>query len=104
MGSTALNLFAPSRASGTVGLLSGAATIVAGGEHLRDRSGNKRMAQADLAVGSVAAASALYALIFKVKPVARTAAAKPASESSWSPQLDLVGASGRVGVGMHARF
>jgi hypothetical protein len=104
MGSMALNVFAPSRASGAAGLVSGAATIVAGAEHLRDRGGNKRIAQADLTVGSVAAAAALYALIFKVKPLPRTAAAKPATESSWSPQLDLVGSSGRVGVGMQARF
>ena len=104
MGSMALNLFAPSRATGAAGLLSGAATIVAGAEHLRDRGGNKRMAQANLTVGSVAAGAALYALIFKVKPLPRTAAAKPATESSWSPQLDLVGSSGRVGVGMQARF
>jgi hypothetical protein len=104
MGSTALNLFAPSRASGAAGVLSGAATIVAGAEHLRDRSGNKRMAQADLTVGSGAAAAALYALIFKVKPLPRTAAAKPATKSSWSPRLDLDGSNGRVGVGMYARF
>jgi hypothetical protein len=104
MGSTALNLFAPNRASGAAGLLSGAAAIAAGADHLRDRGGNKRMAQADLTVGALAAASALYSLIFRVKPLPRTAAAKPASESSWSPQLDLVGSSGRVSVGMQARF
>lgn len=104
MGSTALNLFAPSRASGAAGLVSGAAAIVAGAEHLRDRGGNKRMAQADLTVGSIAAAAALYSLVFKVKPIQRTAAAKPAAESSWSPRLDLDASSGRVGVGMHARF
>jgi hypothetical protein len=104
MGSMALNLFAPTRTSGAVGLLSGAATIVAGAQHLSDGGGNRRMAQVDLAVGSVAAAGALYALIFKGKPMLRTAEAKPARESSWSPQLDMVGSSGRLGVGMRARF
>jgi hypothetical protein len=104
MGSAALNVFAPSRGSGAVGLMSGAAAIVAGAEHLRDRNGNKRMAQADLTVGSVAAATALYALIFKVKPLARTAAATSARETSWTPQVDLDGSSGRLGVGMQARF
>lgn len=106
-GATALNLFVPSRASGAVGLFSGVATIVAGAEHLRDRGGNKRMAQADLTVGSIAAASALYALIFKVKPVPRSAAAKPVTQTSaleWSPRLDVVDAGTRVAVGMHARF
>lgn len=107
MGATGLNLFAPSRASGAVGLLSGAATIVAGGAHLRDRGGNKRMAQADLTVGSIAVVSALYALVFKVKPLNRTAAAPALHESAgvkWSPQVDLVGSSGRVGMGVQARF
>ena len=104
MGATALNVFAPGRLSGAVGLLSGTAAIVAGAEHLRDRGGNKRMAQADLTVGSIAAAAALYALTFKVKPLHRTAAEKPANVSSWSPQLDLDASSGRVAVGMHARF
>ena len=104
MGTAALNVFAPTRASGGIGLLSGAATIVAGAEHLRDRGGNKRMAQADLTVGSLTAAAALYSLIFKVKPLSRTAAAKPVSEGSWSPQVELDGPSGRVGLGMHARF
>lgn len=107
MGATGLNMFAPSRASGAVGLLSGAATIVAGGAHLRDRGGNKRMAQADLTVGSIAAVSALYALVFKVKPVHRTAAAPTLPESAgvkWSPQIDLVGTGGRVGMGVQARF
>ncbi|MDB4872071.1 MAG: hypothetical protein JWL97_3075 [Gemmatimonadales bacterium] len=107
MGSTALNLFAPSRASSAVGLLSGAATIFAGAQHFRDHNGNKRMAQADVTVGSLAAAGALYALIFKVKPFHRTAMANPVTESAgvkWSPQLDLVGSSGRLGVGMQARF
>jgi hypothetical protein len=107
MGATALNLFAPSRTSGAVGLLSGAATIVAGAEHLRDRSGNKRVAQADLAVGSVAAVAALYTLVFKVKPLHRAATVKPATETAagkWSPQLDVFDASGRLGVGVHARF
>ena len=107
MGTTTLNLFAPSRASGALGLVAGAATIIAGAEHLRDRGGNKRMAEADLTVGSIAAASALYALIFRVNPLPRTAARQPAPESSrleWSPQLDLVRADGSVGVGMHARF
>jgi hypothetical protein len=89
MGATALNIFAPSRASGAVGLLSGVATIVAGAEHLRDRNGNKRVAQADLTVGSVTAVAALYTLAYKVKPLHR---------------LEAFDAGGRVGVGVHARF
>lgn len=105
MGATALNLFAPSRVSGGVGLLSGAAAIVAGADHLRDRGGNKRMAQADLTVGSIAVASALYSLIFRVKPLARTAAAPSvAAEDSRTPRLDVIGSGGRIGVGLHARF
>jgi len=107
MGATALNIFAPSRWSGATGLAFGAATVAAGAEHLRDRSGNKRMAQADLTVGSIAAASALYALALKVRPLHRSAAVTQPTETAairWTPQLDLVGADGRVGVGLHARF
>lgn len=106
MGATALNIFAPSRVSGAVGLLSGAATIAAGGQHLRDRGGNKRMAQADLTVGSIAAASALYALIFKVKPLPRTAQITQPTQASikWSPDLNIGSADGRVDIGVHARF
>jgi hypothetical protein len=105
MGATGLNLFAPSRASGGVGLLSGAATLVAGLDRLHDSGGNKKMAQADLAVGSVAVASALYSLMIKAKPMRRTAVAQtPAREASWTPRLDVTGAAGRVGVGIQARF
>jgi hypothetical protein len=105
MAATGLNLFAPSRASGGVGLLSGAATLVAGLDRLHDSGGNKRMAQADLTVGSIAVASALYSLMVKMKPMRRTAAAQtPAREAAWSPRLDVVGSAGQVGVGTQARF
>ncbi|HEY0528934.1 MAG TPA: hypothetical protein VGD02_08895 [Gemmatimonadaceae bacterium] len=105
-GSTALNLFAPSRGSGTAGLISGAAAIVAGADHLRERGGNKRMAQADLTVGSIAAATSLYALVFKVKLVPRAAGAQPVIHTAsltWSPRLD-VGIDGRFLGGIHATF
>lgn len=106
MATTSLNVFAPSINSGSIGMFASTATIVAGAQHLRDRGGNKRMAQADLTVGSIAAASALYALIFRVKPANRVAA-KPVAQTAtltWSPQLDFVGADPRLGLGFHARF
>ncbi|MGH7603901.1 MAG: hypothetical protein ACRENK_07870 [Gemmatimonadaceae bacterium] len=107
MGATSLNVFSPSGLSGALGLISGTATIVAGADHLSDSGGNKRMAQADLTVGSIAAASALYSLMFRIKPLRHTVAAKPVKETAaleWSPEVDLLGSEGRVGVGLHARF
>ncbi|HJQ53579.1 MAG TPA: hypothetical protein VJ825_07020 [Gemmatimonadaceae bacterium] len=107
MGTAALNLFAPSEASRAIGMLAATATIVAGGEHLRDRGGNKRMAQADLTVGSIAAVSALYAMFVNHEATYHPREAKSvagAAALKWSPRLDVVGADGRVGVGLNARF
>lgn len=106
MGATGLNLFSPSAASGSIGFISGVASIAAGGEHLRDRGGNKRMAQANLTIGSLTVASALYAL-FKVHHSSSVATEKPGTATAGltlSPQVDLIGNDGRVAVGVHARF
>ena len=108
LGSLAFNLLTPSRTSGGVGLTAGLATIIAGVAHLDETGGNKRVALANTALGSLSAVAAVRALF-----VARTGHQRAASEKSKdrlvsdatiSPDLMVVGNVPRMGVRLRARF
>jgi len=108
LGSLGFNLFTPSRTSGGVGLAAGVATIIAGAAHLDETGGNKRIAVANTALGSLAAISALHALF-----VARTGHQGATREESKgqlvsyatiSPDLMIVGSVPTIGVRLRAQF
>jgi len=108
LGSLGFNLFTPSRTSGGVGLVAGVATIIAGAAHLDETGGNKRIAVANTALGSLAAISALHALF-----VARAGHERATREESKgqlvsyatiSPDLMIVGSVPTMGLRLRAQF
>ena len=108
LGSLGFNLFTPSRTSGGVGLAAGVATIIAGAAHLDETGGNKRIAVANTALGSLAAISALHALF--VARAGHQGATREESKgrlvsyATVSPDLMIVGSVPMMGVRLRARF
>lgn len=108
LGSLGFNLFTPSRTSGGVGLTAGLATIVAGAAHLDEPGGNKRVAIANTALGSLTAIAALHAL-FVARGGHRRAASEESgnrlvSDATISPDLVVVDNVARLGFRLRARF
>ena len=108
LGSLAFNVFTPSWTSGGIGLTAGVATIIAGAAHLEDPIGNKKVAIANTAVGSLAAIGALRAL-FMTRYAHQPAAAETSrnrllSEASVSPDVRIVGRTPQLGVRLRAQF
>jgi hypothetical protein len=108
LGSLGFTLLSPSRASGSVGLLAGVASIVAGAAHLDESGGNKRVAVANTAIGSVAALAALRAL-FTTRTLHQTATSAESSRglvagATLSPDLIVQGNESRMGVRLHLQF
>jgi hypothetical protein len=101
-------LFTPSRTSGGVGLAAGVATIIAGAAHLDEAGGNKRVAVANTALGSLAAISALHALF--VARAGHQGATREESKgqlvsyATISPDLMIVGSVPTMGVRLRAQF
>jgi len=108
LGSLGFNLFTPSRTSGGVGLAAGVATIIAGAAHLDETGGNKRIAVANTALGSLAAISALHALF--VARAGHQGATREESKgqlvsyATISPDLMIVGSVPTIGVRLRAQF
>ena len=108
LGSLGFNLFTPSHTSGGVGLAAGVATIIAGAAHLDETGGNKRIAVANTALGSLAAISALHALF--VARAGHQGATREESKdqlvsyATISPDLMIVGSVPMMGVRLRAQF
>ncbi len=107
LGTLGFNLFSPSRVSGAAGLLAGAATIVAGGAHWDDY-GDRKVARANVAVGSVAVLASLRGLFSNPRSNARTSAPaskdKLISDAQFAPDVIVSPSETRVGLRMRARF
>lgn len=108
LGTIGFNLFSPSRISGGVGLLAGAATIAAGVVKLEDGPGNRKVALANTAIGSVAAVAALRALYAMRGARARTPA-EPSrrdlvSNATIAPDVIMTPNATRLGLRVNARF
>jgi len=107
LGSLGFNLFSPSRVSGAVGLLAGAAAIMAGGAQWDDY-GDRKVARANVAVGSIAVLASLRGLLHNpsLDTRAPTSASKHKllSEAQVAPDLIVSPTETRIGLRMRARF
>jgi hypothetical protein len=108
LGALGFNLFSPSRASGEAGLVAGVATIIAGAAHLDDGRGNRKIAIANTAIGSVAALAGLRTLfaLRGTRVQAPTEASRRAmvSDATVTPDMILTPNGSRVGLRLQARF
>ncbi len=106
LGTLGFNLLSPSRVSGAAGLLAGAAAIVAGGAHWDDY-GDRKVARANVAVGSIAVLASLRGLFYSPSPNTRTSAAskqKLVTDAQIAPDLIVSPSETRVGLRVRARF
>lgn len=108
LGTIGFNLFSPSLISGGVGLLAGAATIVAGVANLEEGPGNRKVAIANITVGSVAAVAGLGALYAVRRARARTPA-EPSrrelvSNATIAPDVIVTPSATMLGLRVQARF
>lgn len=108
LGSLGFNLISPSRASGGIGLVAGVASIVAGASQLDDVGGDKKIAVANTALGSLAAIAAVRAML-ATRPSHQHAATvasrhRLVSDATLSPDLSVQGNTSRLGLRLHARF
>jgi hypothetical protein len=108
LGSLGFTLLSPSRASAGVGLLAGFASIVAGAAHLDEGGGNKKVAVANTAIGSVAALAAIRAL-YSARTLHQRATSAESSRglvarATLSPDLSVKGNESRMGVRLHLLF
>ena len=108
LGCLGFTLLSPSRASGGVGLIAGVASIIAGAAHLDENGGNKRVAVANTALGSVTALAAVRAL-FATRTVRQLAASEESrrglvGDATLSPELIVMGNESRMGVRLHLQF
>ena len=107
LGTLGFNLFSPSRVSGAAGLLAGAAAILAGTAHWDDY-GDRKVARANAAIGSVAVLASMRGLFFS--PSLKTGAPAQASRQNLvsdtyvAPDLIVSPTGTRVGLRMQARF
>jgi hypothetical protein len=106
LGSIGMNVFSPSRFSNALGFIAGVAAIAAGGSHMKDGGGNRKVAIADAWVGSV---SAVTAVVTSFRHPRQAAAAKGTgqqarSETGVSPEVVVIGNKQQLGLGLHARF
>ena len=106
LGTLGFNLFSPSRVSGAAGLMAGVAAIIAGTAHWDDY-GDRKVARANAAIGSVAVLASLRGLFHS--PGLRTVPTqaskqKLVSDTQIAPDLILSPGETRVGVRMRARF
>lgn len=108
LGSLGFNLISPSRASGGIGLAAGVATIIAGVGKLDESGGNKKVAVANTALGSLAVLGAVRALFATRAGHQRVVSEKSrrglVSNATVSPDLMVLGNAPRMGVRLHARF
>jgi len=108
LGTLGFNILSPGYASGAAGVIAGVATIIAGAAHLEESGGNKKVAVANTAVGSVALVGGLRGL-FAARAVhlrqhAATSNRGIISEATIAPDLIVGFNSSRLGVRLNARF
>ena len=107
LGTLGFNLFSPSRVSGAAGLMAGAAAIIAGAAHTGDY-GDRKVARANVAVGSIAVLASLRGLFYspRVSTHASVQASKQklVSDAQIAPDLIVSPSETRVGLRMRARF
>ena len=106
LGSTGLNLFAPSRLSNAFGFIAGAGAIAAGASRIKDGGGTRRLAIANATIGSISVVTAIASSYWRAH---RSAAAKSSVEKSRpaavvSPEVLVLGPKQQFGLGLHARF
>lgn len=106
LGSTGLNLFAPSRLSNAFGFIAGAGAIAAGASRIKEGGGTRQVAIADATVGSISVVSAIFSSYWRAH---RSAGAKSSVEKSRqaavvSPEVLVLGNKQQLGLGLHARF
>jgi len=108
LGSLGFNLISPSRASGGIGLVAGVASIVAGVGQLDDVGGDKKIAVANTALGSIAAIAAVRGLfaarVYHPRTASEGSERRLVSDATLSPDLSVDGNSPRMGLRLHARF
>lgn len=102
------NAFSPSPNSGAAGIVAGVATIVAGAVRFRDDNGDERVAQANVAVGSlalIAGARTLYlAHRRQVQPQSAGLRHRIVSRAGIMPDVILSETGTQVGLRMRATF
>lgn len=107
LGTLGFNLFSPSRVSGAAGLMAGAAAIVAGGTRWDDY-GDRKVARANVAMGSIAVLASLRGLLHRpsLDTRAPTSASKQrlVSDAQFAPDVIVSSGGTRVGLRMRARF
>jgi hypothetical protein len=108
LGTLGFNILSPGYASGAAGVVAGVATIIAGAAHLEESGGNKKVAVANTAVGSVALVGGLRGL-FAARAVhmrqhAATSNRGIISEATIAPDLIVGSNRSRFGVRLNARF
>lgn len=108
LGSLGFNLFSPSRASSGIGLTAGVATLIAGIGRLDDIGGDKRVAVANTALGSLAVIGAVRGA-FATRAAHQRAASEASkhrlvSDATLSPELFVLDNAPRMGLRLHARF
>jgi len=106
LGSIGVNVFSPSRLSNAIGFIAGVAAVAAGGSHMKDGGGNRKVAIADAWVGSV---SAVTSVVTAFRHSRHEAAAKRMDEKAPSaatitPEVVLLGNKHQLGLGLHGRF
>jgi hypothetical protein len=108
LGTLGFNILSPSRASGGLGLAAGVASMVAGIAHLSDGPGNRRVAVANTAIGSVAALTGLRTLFSmrsaSVRATPETSRREMVRQASITPDLIVTPNATRLGLRMQARF
>lgn len=108
LGTIGFNAFSPSRTSGGFGLVAGLATIVAGAVNLGDGPGNRRVAIANTAVGSLAAIAGLRALFAvrnaHVQDPAQPSKKEMVSDATIRPDVIVAPNATMLGLRVHARF
>jgi hypothetical protein len=108
LGTIGFNAFGPSRTSGGLGLVAGVATIIAGAANLDANPASRRVAIANTAVGTVAAAVGLRTLFAmrsaRSQEPAETSRRTIVSNASIAPDVIVTPNATMLGLRVHARF
>jgi hypothetical protein len=108
LGTIGFNAFGPSRTSGGFGLMAGVATIIAGAANLDADPATRRVAIANTAVGTVAAAVGLRTIFAmrsaRSKEPAETSKRNIVSNASIAPDVIVTPNATMLGLRVHARF
>lgn len=108
LGTIGFNAFSPSRTSGALGLVAGVATLIAGTTFLDESAGNRKVAIANTAVGSIAALAGVRTLFAKrsarISAPPESAKRNMVSDASIAPDMIVTPSATMLGFRVHARF